>query len=66
MNRIQKCNNQNSYKNNIGKYGWCYICQKKANYYCINTRVPICSPKCKLILFNLQQVIKDPFKKFRY
>ena len=30
-----------------GLFGWCYICRKTANHYCIEYRLPICSFICK-------------------
>ena len=30
-----------------GKFGWCFICRNKADYYDIDSRKPICSIKCK-------------------
>ncbi|KAL4432129.1 hypothetical protein ABPG74_014383 [Tetrahymena malaccensis] len=39
---VENENNQVS-----GKYGWCFICRKTANFYCRETRVAICCPECK-------------------
>ena len=30
-----------------GFFGWCYICRKTANHYCITFRLPLCSFICK-------------------
>ena len=40
----------NEYNYESGRFGWCYICRKKADYYCKDIKVPICSYKCKEIL----------------
>ncbi|KAL4477738.1 hypothetical protein ABPG72_018912 [Tetrahymena utriculariae] len=39
---VENENNQVS-----GKYGWCFICRKTANFYCRETRVAICCAECK-------------------
>lgn len=31
-----------------GRFGWCLVCRKPADYYCKDTRVPVCSSDCKL------------------
>ena len=31
-----------------GRFGWCIVCRKTANYYCKEKRQPICSYMCKL------------------
>ena len=36
-----------------GKRGYCVVCQKPANYYCLQTRDSVCSVDCKLV--NLQR-----------
>ena len=33
--------------NKCGYFGWCYICREAADYYDKETRLPICSMKCK-------------------
>lgn len=30
-----------------GKFGWCTCCRLPANYFCIATRLPVCSFQCK-------------------
>lgn len=30
-----------------GKFGWCFICRNKADFYCKDLRLPICSILCK-------------------
>ena len=27
---------------NRGKYGFCFLCKQAADYYCKDTRVPVC------------------------
>ena len=36
-----------------GKRGYCVVCSKPANYYCLQTRDSVCSVDCKLV--NLQR-----------
>ena len=47
----------NECKYESGYFGWCYICRKKANYYCKDRKVPICSYKCKEIINNEEETI---------
>ncbi|CAG9330937.1 unnamed protein product [Blepharisma stoltei] len=30
-----------------GKFGWCVVCRKAANFYCKDMREPVCSEACK-------------------
>lgn len=30
-----------------GLFGWCYICRETADFYCKETRLPVCGKKCK-------------------
>lgn len=30
-----------------GNFGWCVICRQKADLYCLNSRLPVCSVSCK-------------------
>ena len=30
-----------------GKKGWCFLCRNPADYYCKDTKVPVCSATCK-------------------
>ncbi len=30
-----------------GKNGWCFMCHKPANFYCKDTKVPVCGSECK-------------------
>jgi hypothetical protein len=36
--------------NQAGIYGWCFSCRSKADFYCKDSRVPICGISCKSIL----------------
>ena len=47
----------NEYNYESGYFGWCYICRKKANFYCKNRRIPLCSFKCKDILDKEEEKI---------
>ena len=40
---------------NSGKFGWCVICKERANFYCVKTRLPVCSLKCKNQIALLDQ-----------
>ena len=40
-----------------GNYGWCYICRNTADFYCRNTRLPVCSLDCKLKIFQEDEEI---------
>ena len=49
-------------KNEInGKFGWCILCRKPANFYCRVLKVPVCSYHCKnkyykdtsMVIFNI-------------
>ena len=31
-----------------GYFGWCIMCRARANIYCKETRVPVCSVECKI------------------
>lgn len=52
---IRTINNPNL-KNEIneltGCFGWCSICRLPAEFYCKETRAPICSLKCKSLLLK--------------
>lgn len=30
-----------------GKFGWCVVCRSSAAHYCVDTKDPVCSHKCK-------------------
>ncbi len=30
-----------------GKYLYCFMCQSPADYYCKDTKIPVCSVQCK-------------------
>lgn len=42
----KKIRNEVGQKN--GFFGWCFVCRSPANFYCKETRVPICGASCKL------------------
>jgi len=43
---VPEINLINELKEPSGRYGWCIICRKKADFLCETTNVPICSPGC--------------------
>ena len=57
-----------------GFFGWCNICRKTANHYCIEHKIPICSFVCKNYLYleerqllNLKQnFVSDCPKMLKY
>ena len=54
----------NEYSYPSGFFGWCNICRKTANHYCINYKIPICTFVCKnyLSLEEKQLInLKDNF-----
>jgi len=44
---------KNSYNQNSGLFGWCFVCMNGANYYCQIQWVSICSLDCKFFLMEL-------------
>ena len=40
-----------------GKFGWCFICRNKADYYDRESRKPICSNKCKELIKEIDNKI---------
>ena len=46
-NQISRVNITNEKDIKSGYFGWCYICRNAADHYDIDTRLPICSLKCK-------------------
>lgn len=38
-----------------GKRGYCIVCHKAANYYCLQTKLPVCSMECKLLNLERQE-----------
>ena len=42
----------NEYAYPSGLFGWCYICRKTSNHYCINHKMSVCSFVCKNYLAN--------------
>ena len=65
---------KNEYAYLCGFFGWCNICRKESDHYCIDIRVPICTYICKNILLNeekqLQKIrnnlIKDCPEMFKF
>lgn len=55
--QIQEFEEVNQKNDKNGKFGWCIVCRKAANYYCRNERVPVCSFQCKQL--NLFQTRKS-------
>ena len=54
-----------------GKFGWCNECRKPANYYCKDTKDPVCSEQCKRSHARTMDVGENKFFKdsiviFRY
>ena len=64
----------NEYGYQSGFFGWCNICRKTANHYCIEHRIPICSYICKnylsleeIQLLNLRQnFVRDCPKMLKF
>ena len=48
-----KLNLLNENGDSCGQFGWCFICRRRADFYCRDTRKPICSKKCKSDLLSL-------------
>ena len=42
-----------------GFFGWCNICRKTANYYCVSHRLPICSFECKNNLLSEENQLNN-------
>jgi brefeldin A-inhibited guanine nucleotide-exchange protein len=42
-----------------GLFGWCYICRSKADFYCNQTRLPVCSLNCKLKISEEDEEISN-------
>lgn len=54
LNEIEiECSNEQGEK--AGRFGWCITCRKTANYYCKDSRLPICSPECKVAYIKSEQ-----------
>jgi hypothetical protein len=52
--------NENCYSSGI--YGWCFSCRKTADFYCKDTRVPICGLECKA---RVCCILNDPADSLR-
>jgi hypothetical protein len=50
MKQMQEDRHVNEIKQKNGKFGWCFICRNKANFYSIKFRVSICSHECISVL----------------
>lgn len=61
-NQVNSPDIKNEIGLNSGKFGWCFICRKSANFYDIKTRKPICSEKCKKLLTNLEEDLENYLK----
>lgn len=48
----------NEKSHRAGIYGWCYECRKTADFYCRDTRVPVCSKECKINICRFIQGAK--------
>jgi formylmethanofuran dehydrogenase subunit B len=46
------------------KYGFCYMCLKPANFYCIYTGIGVCSSECKKEHINY--ITNNPVLDFQY
>ncbi len=44
-----------------GVFGWCFNCRKQAEYYCKETRLPLCSSDCKRKVLILDEKINKFF-----
>jgi hypothetical protein len=51
--KTYKVNLTNEKTASAGLFGWCYMCRSTADFYCKDTRLPVCGKKCKenLLLF---------------
>ena len=64
--RLFKLNLKNEKREICGKFGWCYMCRKTADFYCKDNRRPICSKDCKSNLINflgIQRLISRKFSE---
>ena len=43
-------------------FGWCAVCRKTAELYCKETRIPICSVKCKMANLETEKWIHEIHK----
>lgn len=42
-----------------GRFGWCVVCRKTANLYCKDSRLPVCSPACKVSFLEKEQIFEQ-------
>lgn len=45
---IKRVEIENEKGRKAGLFGWCFMCRESADYYCKDTRIPVCSISCKL------------------
>ena len=38
---------ENEKGKHAGYFGWCFMCRDSADFYCKDTRIPVCSLECK-------------------
>lgn len=46
------------------KFGFCFMCLNPAQYYCKDTKIPVCSPMCKKAHMNY--TTNNPAIDFQY
>lgn len=39
-----------------GRFGWCIMCRKGADFYCKDSRFPVCSAECKIRYLEQEQI----------
>jgi hypothetical protein len=44
-----------------GTFGWCFLCRKPADFYCKDSRLPLCGHDCKLPLAQYIQRVDNCF-----
>lgn len=46
------------------KYGFCLMCHKPADYYCKDTKIPVCGSDCKKA--HLNYISNNPCLDYQY
>lgn len=46
------------------KYGFCLMCSKPADYYCKDTKIPVCGSECKKA--HLNYISNNPSIDYQY
>lgn len=46
------------------KFGFCFMCEKRADFYCKDTKIPVCGSECKRAHINY--IFNNSFLDFRY